>query len=60
MENEEKKAEITENTNENEEELREENAELEAGIVPSLTNTEIVTQVFLGLCDERHCFKSSS
>ena len=45
MENEEKKAEITENTNENEEELREENAELEAGIVPSLTNTEIVTQV---------------
>ena len=45
MENEEKKTEISENTNEKEEEIREENAQLEAGIVPSLTNTEIVTQV---------------
>ena len=45
MENEEKKTEISENTSEKEEEIREENAQLEAGLVPSLTNTEIVTQV---------------
>lgn len=45
MENEEKKAEnLAEENNENED-LKEENAQLEAGIVPSLTNTEIVTQV---------------
>ena len=45
MENEEKKTENVELNKENEEEIREENAELEAGIIPSLTNTEIVTQV---------------
>ena len=45
MENEEKKAENIGEENKTDEEIKEENAELEAGIVPSLTNTEIVTQV---------------
>lgn len=45
MENEEKKAENIAEENKTDEEIKEENAELEAGIVPSLTNTEIVTQV---------------
>ena len=45
MENDEKKVEnLNEETTE-EEKLKEENAGLEAGIVPSLSNTEIVTQV---------------
>ena len=51
MENEDKKLENSEIVDEKQDEINQENAELEAGIVPSLTDTEIVTEVQTAFLD---------
>ena len=51
MENEEKKIENSEKEEENQDQINQENAELEAGIVPALVDTEIVNEVQTAFLD---------